>query len=183
MKRNWLKFVLGWGFVVLIQLIPGRSPNVESVLAGQMPFAKKFGWMTGFFFGFSVIIFYSIISGNGGPVMWITGATYGMVGVFAHLFFKKRRGKAKNFVIFSVFATIFYDLVTGLTVGPIFFGQTFMSALVGQIPFTLYHLAGNVVLAFFVSPLIYRWIVQNEALESDSIADRIKLSYSGSYRF
>ena len=183
MKRNWIKFVLGWGIVFLTQLIPGRPPNIEMILAGQMPFAKRFGWVTGFFFGFFAVVLYSVVLGNVGPWIWITAIAYGLLGVLAYLFFRKRRGKVKNFVVFSVFATIFYDVITGLTIGPLVFGQTFMSALVGQIPFTLYHLMGNVTFAFILSPMIYKWIVQNESLEMDSITEKIKLSYSGSYRF
>jgi len=48
--------------------------------------------------------------------------------------------------------------VTGLTLGPLFFNQPFAIALAGQVPFTALHLLGNVGLAFFVSPLVNKWI-------------------------
>jgi hypothetical protein len=53
----------------------------------------------------------------------------------------------------------------GLAVGPLFYGQPFIAALAGQIPFTLMHLLGTVLFSVVVSPLVYRWIVRNERLE------------------
>lgn len=47
-----------------------------------------------------------------------------------------------------------YDILTGLTVGPLFFQQPFLQALMGQIPFTVLHLSGNVTLALILSPII-----------------------------
>lgn len=63
---------------------------------------------------------------------------------------------------YSIIGTIAYDALTSLTIGPLMFGQPFMNALVGQIPFTLMHLVGNAVLAVTISPLVYRWIVLNK---------------------
>jgi hypothetical protein len=40
-----------------------------------------------------------------------------------------------------------------------------MQALIGQIPFTILHLAGNVVFAFFLSPLIYTYLSTNKSLD------------------
>lgn len=45
--------------------------------------------------------------------------------------------------------------------GPIFFQQSFMSALTGQFIFTIYHLLGNISLALLFSPVVYRYIVVN----------------------
>ncbi len=43
-------------------------------------------------------------------------------------------------------------------------GQPFMVALMGQIPFTLLHLAGSVTFAVFLSLALYRWAASNEKL-------------------
>jgi len=40
-----------------------------------------------------------------------------------------------------------------------------MLALTGQISFTLMHLAGTVVFSTLLSPVLYLWVVRNEALE------------------
>jgi len=177
--KHWLKFVIGWVAVFAIQFLPFRPPNVEPVLAAQMPFAKRFGWFGGFFFGFTSIALYDLLAGRVGVWTWVTAGMFGLLGILAFLFFKKRKAEPKNFLVCAVFGTLLYDAVTGLTIGPLFFGQSFMGALVGQIPFTLYHLVGNVVFSLVVSPLAYRWIVENESLETDAILEKIALGYSG----
>jgi predicted membrane protein len=52
--------------------------------------------------------------------------------------------------------------MTGLTVGPIFFHQSFFASLVGQIPFTVLHLVSNIVFAFALSPLIYNFLIKKK---------------------
>ena len=60
--------------------------------------------------------------------------------------------------------TLFYDAVTGLTIGPLFFHQSFIVSLVGQIPFTVLHLLGNVSFAIVLSPMIERWLVKEDSV-------------------
>jgi len=62
-----------------------------------------------------------------------------------------------DYVRFAIYGTLFFDAVTGLTVGPIFFHQFIYRILVGQIPFTALHLLGNVTLAALLSPGIYNF--------------------------
>src|SRR3989338_3324 len=165
-KKDWLKFAAGWAAVFAIRLIPFRPPNVEPVLATQMPFAKKFGWLGGFVFGFlSIFLFDSVTSGIGSWT-FITGAAYGLLGVGAHFFFRNRRSSARNYLVYGIIGTILYDAATGLSIGPLFFGQSFIEAFAGQIPFTINHLLGNIVLSVAVSPIIYRWVAANEKLDT-----------------
>ena len=164
-ETSWLKYVLGWGAVFLVRLIPFRPPNFEPMLATVMPFSKRFGVIGSFVFGFfGIVLFDSVTSGIG---MWtvVTAAAYGALGVGAHLFFKKREATRKNFVLYGVLGTLFYDAVTGLTIGPLAFHEAFMTALISQIPFTAMHLLGTVFFALVLSPVLYKWIVKNEYLE------------------
>ncbi len=156
-----LKYFLGFAIVFAVRLLPFRPPNVEPVLATAMPFAKHFGAWGGFLFGsLSIVLFDAVTSGWG---VWtlITALAYGVLGAGAYFFFRTRESTTRNYVIFALFGTLFYDAVTGLTIGPLVWGQSFMVALVGQIPFTLMHLAGNITFAAVFSPAIYRWVVVN----------------------
>lgn len=162
---NWLKLVLGWILSIVLRLIPFRPPNIETVLAIQMPFAKRLGFMTAFMFAFFNIILYDVITGKVGIWTVITAIVYGSLALFSSWYFKNRRSTPINYAVHAVFATIIYDIVTGLTIGPIFFGQNFMAAVIGQIPFTMYHLMGNVAFALTLSPLIYRFLVSNPRFE------------------
>ncbi len=40
-----------------------------------------------------------------------------------------------------------------------------MVAAIGQIPFTLLHLAGTIGFSIFLSPVLYRWVATNDAFE------------------
>lgn len=165
-KNDWVKFIVGCVIVFAIRLIPFRVPNVEPLTATQMPFAKRFGWVFGFLFGFLNIIFFDAVTSGIGVWTWVTAVAFGVLGIGAAAFFKTREATRKNFLIFGVLGTIFYDAVTGLSIGPLFFGQSFVESLTGQIPFTMYHLAGNIAFSLLVSPLVYRWVVENKAFET-----------------
>jgi hypothetical protein len=83
------------------------------------------------------------------------------VGLGAQFYFKNRSGR-KHYAIYAIMATLLYDAITGLTIGPLFFHQSFMVSLVGQIPFTALHLLGNVSFAIVLSPVIEKWLVKEE---------------------
>ncbi|MFA6251328.1 MAG: hypothetical protein WC603_01745 [Candidatus Paceibacterota bacterium] len=155
MKKNWGKYTIAFLTVLLIRLIPFRAPNLEPVMAFVMPISKKYGVMMSFVFGFLSVLIYDLLTSGWGVWTIITALAYGFVGLGAYFFFKNRSGW-KNYALYAIIATIVYDAVTGLTLGPIFWGQSFMVALVGQIPFTLIHLLGNVSFAIILSPVIER---------------------------
>lgn len=161
----WTKIILGFILCMIFRLLPVRPPNVEPLLATQMPFAKAYGSYIAFMFAFMSIVFFDLIVGKIGPWTLIVGVVYGVLGIWSVYFFKTREMKRVNYVKFAIIATLFFDAVTGLTIGPLLFNQTFMQALIGQIPFTILHLAGNVVFAFFLSPLIYTYLSTNKSLD------------------
>ena len=165
LTTSWLKFALGWGAVFLFRLIPFRPPNFEPMLATIMPFSKRYGVLGSFLFGFLGIVLFDAVTSGWGIWTVVTAIAYGLLGAGSCLFFKNREASIKNFLSFGIAGTLFYDAVTGLTIGPIFQGQPFAVALAGQIPFTLMHLLGTVVFATLLSPALYRWVVSNDALE------------------
>ena len=167
--KNWFKFILGFIACLLIRLIPFRPPNIEPILATQMPFSKAFGALAGFVFAFLNMALYDFITGKVGVWTLVTAGTYGILGLLSAYYFKKRAMERLNYVKFAIFGTLFFDAVTGLSIGPLFFHQSFVQALVGQIPFTALHLVGNISFAIVLSPLIYRFIIENKKFETESI--------------
>lgn len=152
------KFISSFLICLIIRLIPFKPPNVEPLLSVQMPYAKKSGPILGFLFGLLGIVFFDFLTKKAGLWTFITGLTYGIIGFWSYFYFKNRKNSSLNYLKFAFFATLFYDAITGLTIGPLMFKQSFMEALLGQIPFTLNHLSGNLLLAFILSPLIYKWV-------------------------
>jgi len=169
---GWLKFVLGWSAVFLFRLIPFRPPNVEPMLATMMPFSKRFDPIGSFLFGFLGIALYDAITSGWGIWTLVTALAYGFLGLAAHYYFQNREASRGNFLRFGIVGTLAYDAATGLTIGPLLGHQTLMQAFVGQVPFTLMHLLGTIVFAIVLSPAIYRWVVENDALEISLFTDR-----------
>lgn len=162
---DWTKIVLGFLLCLVFRLLPVRPPNIEPLLAAQMPFAKTYGPAVGFSFAFLSIVLFDVLVGKVGIWTLVTASAYGVLGVWSYSFFKKREMKRINYVKFAILGTLFFDAVTGLTVGPLVFNQSFMVTLVGQIPFTIMHLIGNVTFAFVFSPLIYTYLSSNKAVD------------------
>lgn len=159
-----LKFVIGWAAVFLFRLIPFRPPNFEPMLATVMPFSKRYGILGSFLFGFLGIVFYDAVTSGWGSWTAVTAVCYGLLGIAAHLFFKNRDASVKNFLLFGVPATVAYDAVT-MMIGPLFMQQPLIAALTGQVSFTLMHLTGTIVFSVLLSPVLYRWVIQNERFE------------------
>lgn len=172
--KNWFKFVLGFVVCILIRLIPFRPPNIEPILATAMPFSRAYGKSAGFLFAFGSMVLFDLIVGKVGVWTLITAAVYGLVGFFATLYFKNKKNTAWNYAKFAVISTIFFDAVTGFTIGPIFFGQPFIAAVLGQIPFTALHLLGNVSFALILSPALYAFVIENKKFESANFFINIK---------
>lgn len=162
---DWTKIVLGFVLCLVFRLVPMRPPNIEPLLATQMPFSKAYGPVVGFSFAFLSIVLFDVITAKVGVWTLITAFAYGVLGIWSVFFFKKREMKRINYVKFAIIGTVFFDAVTGLTIGPLFFNQTFMQALIGQIPFTIMHLIGNVTFAYVMSPLIYTYISTSKIVD------------------
>lgn len=165
--NNFFKYVIGL-FLVIIYRITPHPPNVEPIMTTMMPFSKRWGIFAGLLFTFLAMIIFDVVTRTLGWWTILTITTYCLLSVFAGMFFKKR-SKRIHYVAFAFAGTLFYDAVTGFGVGMLVFNQGFMQTLVLQIPFTLYHLLSNVLLAAFVSPLIYKWVLKNPNLETKNV--------------
>ena len=164
LKKDWLKFLIGWAVCFLFRLIPFRIPNVEPILATTMPFSKNYGWKASFVFGFFSIALFDAVTMKMGIWTVVTGVTYGLLGGFSYLYFRNRESNPLNYLKYAVIGTLAYDALTGLTIGPLVFKMPFMMALTGQIPFTINHLIGNIILSLTLSPALFKWVVNNKRL-------------------
>lgn len=167
--KNWFKFVLGFIVCLLVRLIPFRPPNIEPIMATVMPFSRAYGKGAGFLFAFTSMVLFDLIVGKVGIWTLITAVAYGLVGLCAAVYFKNKKNTAWNYAKFAIISTILFDAATGFTVGPLFFGQPFIAAVIGQIPFTAMHLLGNISFALVLSPALYAFVIQNKKFESANL--------------
>lgn len=167
--RVFLKFFLGIILCFLVRLIPFRAPNVEPILATLMPFSKAYGAVVGFSFAVLSILLYDAVTHTLGMQTFFTVAAYGIIGLWSANYFRKHKASKWGYVRFAIMGTLFFDAFTGLTVGPIFFHQSFLGSLLGQIPFTTLHLLGNIVFAFVLSPAIYNSLIRKKKEEKSEV--------------
>lgn len=166
------KYVAGFVGTLIFRLL---SPflglwNVSPLMATELTGSKAYGPWVGGLYGMMSIFILDLLVGRAGSWTILTAITYGLVGVWGSYFLKLRSANAMNFVIASIVGTLFFDFVTGILMGPLFYGQTWSSALVGQIPFTLRHLVGNVFFASVLAPWFYRKIMTNPKWELKMIS-------------
>jgi len=174
-----LKFFLALVLCLLVRLIPFRAPNVEPILATTMPMSRAYGALVGFSFALLSILLYDILTHTLGVQTFFTAGAYGILGLWSASYFSAKGGSASGgnnnkwgYVRFAIIGTLFFDAVTGLLIGPLFFHQSFLSTLIGQIPFTALHLLGNTIFAFILSPAIYDFLIKKKpARNAFSIAD------------
>jgi len=147
--------------IILFRLLPLRAPNVEPIMASIMPISRKFGPYVAFLFGFMSIFLFDLLT-NMGLWTFITGITYGIIGVASYFYFNKDKSSIFYFIMFSIFATIFFDFITGVVFAPMW-NQNIWNALILQIPFTILHLAGNIGFALTLSPVINKWLLKENS--------------------
>ena len=177
--KHTLKYIIGFIIGFLFRMIPFKPPNLELTTASLMPFGKKWGWLSGAIFGaLSIILFDLIHPTPGFPRLgvWtlVTAAMFALMGVASGLYLKNKENKIRYYVGFAVVSTLLYDFITGPVMSSMLWHMPFSVALMGQIPFTLWHLGGNIVFAALISPLLYSWIVDNKNLELTNIWNKIK---------
>jgi hypothetical protein len=172
-KKNYFRFSLALILCLLVRLIPFRAPNIEPILATMMPMSRAYGALLGFSFAVASILLYDVLTGTLGIQTLFTAGAYGVLGLWAARYFKKNKTSRWGFVRFAIIGTLFFDILTGLTVGPLIFHQPFISAAIGQLPFTALHLIGNVSFAFFLSPIIYNYLIRKKQKQPVPIISNI----------
>lgn len=169
--KNIFKYIAGFLVCLIFRLLPFRPANIEPVMGTVMPFSRRMSGAGSFAFSFLSIVIYDLAT-NFGVWTFFTALVYGLIGLAANWYFRNRQGTRMDYLKFAIVSTLIYDAVTGLGMGPLLFHQTFMAALIGQIPFTARHLLGNVSFTLIFSPLIYRWIVSNPGMETRRLYNR-----------
>ena len=87
-------------------------------------------------FSLLAVLSFDVITGTLGVWSLMTVGTYALLGAFAGFFFKNRKSSIKNYVGFSIVATIIYDAITGIGAGMLFFNQSFITTFTGlTLPF------------------------------------------------
>lgn len=164
-------FVFGLGLAASTVLrFANLFPNNDPIMAVAMPYAKrKRVWMAMAFPVLAMVLF-DCLSAKVGVWTIVTAATYGLLGLGFSILYsrqatRRRRVTALTYLISGVGGVLVFDFITGPVMSSVLFRMSFQQAFVGQIPFTLWHLASVSAYALVVSPLVDRalsWVARCE---------------------
>jgi hypothetical protein len=133
-------------------------PNNDPIMAVMLPCAKR-GRAAAFAFPVVAMVLFDILSRKVGIWTAVTAGTYGLLGlgfsfVYSALGKRGRRIGPATFLVSGVVGVLVFDFITGPILSSAMFRMSFAQAFVGQIPFTLKHLASVSAYTIVVSPVL-----------------------------
>jgi len=133
-------------------------PNNDPIMAVMLPCAKR-GRAAAFAFPVVAMVLFDILSRKVGIWTAVTAGTYGLLGLgfsFAYSALGKRgrRIGPATFLVSGIVGVLVFDFITGPILSSAMFRMSFAQAFVGQVPFTLKHLASVSAYTIVVSPVL-----------------------------
>ncbi|MFA6419696.1 MAG: DUF6580 family putative transport protein [archaeon] len=169
MKFGIIKFLASVFLANLVRLAR-FIPNNDPIMAFMLPVSKNEKAYKAFLFPFVTMVSFDIITGYIGVWTLVTALTYAGLGLFFSRYMKKRIENKKNiglknYLGCGVLGVLIFDFVTGVLATPFMFGMSFEQAFVGQIPFTLLHLASVSAFIVVLVPILDRHVLENSHLD------------------
>jgi hypothetical protein len=152
--KNALTFVGGLVLVSLYRLLR-IFPNNDPIMGFALPIARNQKWWQAFLFPALAMACFDVLTAKVGTWTLITAVLYGSIGVLFHLYFKKKTMVGLGtYAKLSVLGVLLFDFFTGPVMTSYLFKTPFLLSLVGQIPFTLLHLASAVTITILLAPVL-----------------------------
>ncbi|MCX6803857.1 MAG: hypothetical protein NTY48_04785 [Candidatus Diapherotrites archaeon] len=173
----WYSFSWKWILATVIRFVH-IFPNNDPILALALPSAKK-NLVPAILFAFLCMFSFDFFAGKFGVWTIITSLTYAGVILVLGLFFSKIKILSlKHYFFAGIFGVLLFDTITGPLMSTFIFRQSFLVTVLGQIPFTMYHLASvSSYVTFFA-------IVLDPVVRSQLVKGRVpQLFFSGFSRF
>jgi biotin transporter BioY len=123
------------------------------------------------------MVLFDILSRRLGIWTAVTAGTYGLLGlafsfVYSTLAKRGRRVGPATFLVSGIVGVLVFDFVTGPILSSVMFRMSFAQAFVGQIPFTLKHLASVSAYTLVVSPVL-DWILGHVERAESALEHRL----------
>jgi hypothetical protein len=120
-----------------------------------LPIARKDKWWKAILFPVIAMVSFDFITMKVGIWTLGTAATYGLIGLLFYAYFKKKKKVGlKTYAKSSFTGVLIFDFLTGPLMSSYIFAVPFSVAFLGQIPFTLMHLASGVTLTILIAPVL-----------------------------
>lgn len=139
-------------------------PNNDPIMALMLPYSKKKNKLAAFLFPFITMVSFDVITGHLGLLTLITSLTYGSLGLLFVFIYKNRKVGIKSYLLSGMLGVVIFDFITGCIAFPILFNMSFEQAIIGQMPFTLIHLATVSAFILIITPLVDKHVLNNKNL-------------------
>jgi hypothetical protein len=125
------------------------------------------------------MVSFDIITGFVGVWTIVTALTYAALGLLFNYIYSKRQKAGKTIGLKVYFGSgiagvLIFDFITGVIATPFMFGMSFEQALIGQIPFTLIHLATVSFFVLIITPILDKNVLMNPRLDDEHVANYLK---------
>jgi len=129
-------------------------------------------------FAFAAMVFFDIITMKLGPWTLVTSVTYAALALFFAFCFKRlKKVHFRHFIGLSAVGVILFDIITGPIMSTLMFNQPLWFSIIGQIPFTLFHLVSAVSYTFFLVPVLDPDI-REELAKSKAFSTLLNLNFN-----
>jgi hypothetical protein len=133
-------------------------PNNDPIMAVTLPCAKR-GRLSAVAFPVVAMVLFDVMSQRVGVWTAVTAGTYGLLGLAFSYAYRALANRGRvvgpaTFLVSGVAGVLVFDFVTGPIMSSALFHMSFAEAFVGQIPFTLKHLASVAAYSLVVSPAL-----------------------------
>ncbi len=139
-------------------------PNNDPILGLALPSARK-NVLSGIVFAIIAMVSFDIITNKLGVWTLVTALTYAFTVLVLGLAFSKVKSLSiKHYFFGSIAGVLIFDAITGPGMSTFIFNQSFVATVLGQIPFTIYHLISassyTLVFACLFDPVISRQVAK-----------------------
>lgn len=152
--KKAIKFFLGLIFCNLYRFLR-IFPNNDPIMGFALPFARQYKWWQAFLFPAIAMASFDVITMKLGIWTLGTALSYGFVGLIFFEYFKRsKKTSLKKYAGSSIAGVLIFDFFTGPVMSSFLFKIPFSIAFVGQIPFTIMHLASATAFTIALAPIL-----------------------------
>ena len=151
---SFLKYAISIVFCNFYRLLK-LFPNNDPIMGFALPFARRDKWWQAVLFPAIAMASFDFITMRIGIWTIGTAAAYGFVGLLFYKHFKeKKKVGLKSYAKSSVAGVLVFDFLTGPIMSSYAFKMPLMAAFIGQVPFTLLHLASGLAFTLMLAPVL-----------------------------
>ena len=173
-----IKYFLGLAACNFYRLLK-FFPNNDPIMGFTLPFARRDKWWQAMLFPAIAMTSFDLITMKVGIWTIFTTATYGLIGLLFYAYFKrKKRVGLKTYAKSSAIGVLIFDVLTGPIMSSYLFKMPLSAAVLGQIPFTIMHLASAIAFTILLAPVLDPAIRLNVRKSFEMHLQKVKLPYT-----